>query len=38
VQGLGSHADTINFFGDDYKEKYIKLLEIEVERLRKLTS
>jgi transcriptional regulator with XRE-family HTH domain len=38
VQGLGSHADTINFFGDDYKEKYIKMLEIEVERLRKLTS
>jgi transcriptional regulator with XRE-family HTH domain len=34
VQGLGAHADTMNFFGDDYKEKYIKMLESEVERLR----
>lgn len=38
VQGLGSHADTINFFEDDYREKYIKMLEGEVEQLRKLTS
>jgi transcriptional regulator with XRE-family HTH domain len=36
VQGLGSQADVINFYGDDYKEKYIKLLENEVERLRNL--
>jgi transcriptional regulator with XRE-family HTH domain len=36
VQGLGSQAEVINFYGDDYKEKYIKLLEKEVERLRKL--
>lgn len=35
VQGLGSQADTINFYGDDYKEKYIKMLELEVERLKK---
>lgn len=35
VQGLGSHAETINFYGDDYKEKYIKFLENEVERLKK---
>lgn len=34
VQGLGAHADTMNFYGDDYKEKYIKMLESEVERLR----
>lgn len=34
VQGLGSQADIINFYGDDYKEKYIKMLESEVERLR----
>jgi hypothetical protein len=36
VQGLGSQADVINFYGDDYKEKYIKMLESEVERLKKL--
>lgn len=36
VQGLGAHADTMNFYGDDYKEKYIKMLESEVERLKKL--
>ena len=35
VQGLGSQVDTINFYGDDYKEKYIKMLELEVERLKK---
>ena len=35
VQGLGSQADIINFYGDDYKEKYIKMLELEVERLKK---
>lgn len=34
VQGLGAHAETMNFFGDDYKEKYIKMLEAEVERLK----
>ena len=34
-QGLGSQADTINFYEDDYKEKYIKMLELEVERLKK---
>jgi transcriptional regulator with XRE-family HTH domain len=38
VQGLGSQADVINFYGDDYKEKYIKLLESEVDRLRKLNG
>jgi transcriptional regulator with XRE-family HTH domain len=34
VQGLGAHADTMNFFGDDYKEKYIKMLEVEIDFLR----
>lgn len=34
VQGLGSQADVINFYGDDYKEKYIKMLEAEVQRLK----
>jgi transcriptional regulator with XRE-family HTH domain len=38
VQGLGAHADTMNFYGDDYKEKYIKMLEGEVERLKKLVK
>lgn len=38
VQGLGSQADTINFFGDDYKEKYIKMLEKEIERLLRLVQ
>jgi transcriptional regulator with XRE-family HTH domain len=38
VQGLGAHADTMNFYGDDYKEKYIKMLEAEVERLKKLVK
>lgn len=36
VQGFGSQADVINFYGDDYKEKYIKMLEVEVERLKKI--
>ncbi|MFC5193637.1 helix-turn-helix domain-containing protein [Algoriphagus aquatilis] len=38
VQGLGSTADVINFYGDDYKEKYIKMLEREIERLRKIVG
>lgn len=38
VQGLGAHADTMNFYGDDYKERYIKMLEAEVERLKKLVN
>lgn len=38
VQGLGAHAETMNFYGDDFKEKYIKMLEAEVERLKKLVK
>lgn len=34
VQGLGAKAENINFYTDDYKEKYIKLLEAEIERLK----
>jgi transcriptional regulator with XRE-family HTH domain len=35
VQGLGSKANVINYYGDDYREKYIKILEQEIERLKK---
>jgi hypothetical protein len=35
VQGIGAKAENMHFHGDDYKEKYIKLLEMEVERLKK---
>lgn len=34
VQGIGAKADNIYFHGDDFKEKYIKMLEEEVERLK----
>ena len=34
----GVHGKVINFYGDDYKEKYIKMLEIEVKRLEKLVQ
>ena len=35
VQAVAPKAENMNFYGDDYKEKYIKMLEQEVERLRK---
>lgn len=35
VQGLGAKAENMHFHGDDYKEKYIKILEIDNERLKK---
>jgi transcriptional regulator with XRE-family HTH domain len=35
VQGLGSKANVINYYGDDYREKYIRVLEQEVERLKR---
>lgn len=38
VQGLGNKANVINYYGDDYREKYIKILELEVERLKKLLN
>ncbi len=34
VQGLGARAENMHFHGDDYKEKYIKMLEQENERLK----
>jgi transcriptional regulator with XRE-family HTH domain len=34
VQGIGAKADTMNFHGDDYKEKYIYMLEQEITRLK----
>jgi transcriptional regulator with XRE-family HTH domain len=34
VQGLGAKAENMHFHGDDYREKYIKMLEGENERLR----
>ena len=34
VQGIGAKAENMHFHGDDYKEKYIKLLEKELERLK----
>ena len=36
VQGLGAKAENIHFTGDEYKEKYIKILEAENERLKKM--
>jgi hypothetical protein len=38
VQGIGAKAENMHFHGDDYKEKYIKLLEMEVERLQKIAE
>ena len=38
VQGLGAKAENMHFHTDDYKEKYIKMLEVEIERLKKLTK
>ena len=35
VQAVAPKAENMNFYGDDYKEKYIKMLEAENERLRK---
>ena len=38
VQGIGAKAENMHFHGDDYKEKYIKLLELEVQRLQKVAE
>lgn len=38
VQGLGAKAETMHFHTDDYKEKYIKMLEGEVARLKKIAK
>lgn len=38
VQGIGAKAENMYFHGDDYKEKYIKMLEEEIARLKKLNG
>jgi transcriptional regulator with XRE-family HTH domain len=38
VQGLGAKAENMHFHGDDYKEKYIKMLEEEIARLKKIAK
>lgn len=38
VQGLGAKAENMHFHGDDYKEKYIKALEDEIVRLKKIAK
>ena len=38
VQGLGAKAENMHFHTDDYKEKYIKALEQEVSRLKKIAK
>jgi transcriptional regulator with XRE-family HTH domain len=38
VQGIGAKAETMHFHTDDYKEKYIKMLEKEIERLTVLVN
>ncbi len=38
VQGLGAKAENMHFHGDDYKEKYIKALEAEIVRLKKIAK
>ncbi|MFN5372626.1 MAG: helix-turn-helix domain-containing protein [Bacteroidia bacterium] len=35
VQGLGAKAEHMNFYSDEYKDKYIKMLEDENRRLKK---
>jgi hypothetical protein len=34
VNGIVNNAENVNYHGDDYKEKYIKILEAENERLK----
>lgn len=38
VQGAGAKAENMHFHGDEYKEKYIKLLEADVARLKKIVG
>jgi transcriptional regulator with XRE-family HTH domain len=33
LQGIGGKAETMHFHTDDYREKYIKMLEKEIDRL-----
>lgn len=34
VQSVGAKASSMHFYSDEYKDKYIKMLESEVERLK----
>ena len=34
VQGIGAKAENMHFHSDDYKEKYIIMLEKEIDRLK----
>jgi transcriptional regulator with XRE-family HTH domain len=34
VQAVAPKAQNMNFYADDYKEKYISMLETEIERLK----
>lgn len=38
VQSIGGKADTMHFYADDYKERYIKVLEEENQRLKALVQ
>lgn len=38
VQGLGAKAENMHFHGDDFKERYIKMLEDENKMLKDLTK
>jgi transcriptional regulator with XRE-family HTH domain len=38
VQSIGAKADTMHFHADDYREKYIKMLEADNSRLKKLAG
>lgn len=38
VQGFGSKVENNNNHPDDYREKYIQMLESEIERLKALTK
>ncbi len=38
VQSIGAKAENMHFHTDDHKEKYIKILESEVQRLKKIAK
>lgn len=38
IQTIGTKAENMNFYPDEYKDKYIKILEKEVARLKKIVG
>lgn len=38
VQSVGAKAENMHFHSDDYREKYIKMLEKEIERLTEIVE